>query len=176
MATAWRDGQSTLKRLEREWGRGQGQTERWSRPLGSFGRTLPGRENCVAWPPAESARQQSAAELARTLLKDGCCFVISFSLTKGCLMRSVSSLVVLVAMIVSPLVAVSACSKDDGSANRSTSPGPAERAGAKVDETAHDAKEGVKEGAARTGEAARGAASAAGSAVERAGEKIQGKP
>ncbi|RYE86096.1 MAG: hypothetical protein EOO75_16150 [Myxococcales bacterium] len=87
-------------------------------------------------------------------------------------MRTVSSIVALVVMAAAPLLTVAACSKDDG---RSTSPGPAENAGRKVDETAHDAKEGAKEGAQTVKEGAQGAATAAGSAVERAGEKMQGK-
>ena len=91
-------------------------------------------------------------------------------------MRTVSSIVALVVMAATPLLTVAACSKDDGSANRSTTPGPAENAGRKVDETAHDAKEGVKEGAQTVKEGAQGAATAAGSAVERAGQKMQGQP
>ena len=90
-------------------------------------------------------------------------------------MRSLSSMMAVLAMIVTPLLVVSACHKDDGSSNTSTSPGPAQRAGEHVDNAAHDAKEGVKEGARDTRDAAQSAATAAGSAVERAGQKMQGQ-
>lgn len=90
-------------------------------------------------------------------------------------MRTPLRFLALAVLAVGPLMIVPACSKDDGSSNRSTTPGPAEKAGAKVDEAGREVKEGVKEGAEKTKDAAKGAASAVGSAVERTGEKIQGK-
>ncbi|HEU4536107.1 MAG TPA: hypothetical protein VFS00_18410 [Polyangiaceae bacterium] len=101
-------------------------------------------------------------------------------------MRNLSSFVCTLALAVGPLLFTQACRRDDGATSNETTAGPAEKAGQKVDEAAHDTKEGVKdaahatkegtkEAAQETGEAARGAASAVGSATERAGQKMQGK-
>ena len=101
-----------------------------------------------------------------------------------------------IAFVVAPLVglalsSVPACHKDDGTSpnpNAPTGPsaGPAEKTGEKIDEGAHEAKEDVKEGAEKTKDAvetgaektkegAKSAASAAGSAVEKTGEKMKPK-
>lgn len=100
--------------------------------------------------------------------------------------HSTSSLCAL-ALALTPAFFAQAChSRDDGSAPRETTPGPAERAGQQLDEAAHetkegtkdaahDVKEGAKDAARETRDAARSAASAVGSATERAGQKIQGK-
>jgi hypothetical protein len=102
-------------------------------------------------------------------------------------MRNLISSLCALALALSPALFTQGChSRDDGSAPRETTPGPAERAGQQVDEAAHETKEGtkdaahdVKEGAKEAGretrDAARSAASAVGSATERAGQKIQGK-
>lgn len=102
-------------------------------------------------------------------------------------MRNQSSFVCALILALCPVVFVQAChSRDDGAAPRETTPGPAERAGQKVDEAAHDATETADEAAAKTKESAedaarwtrdkaRSAASAVGSTTERAGEKMQGK-
>jgi hypothetical protein len=80
-------------------------------------------------------------------------------------MRNTISSLCAVALALSPALFAQGChSRDDGSAPRETTPGPAERAGQQVDEAAHE-----------TRDAARSAASAVGSATERAGQKIQGK-
>lgn len=75
-----------------------------------------------------------------------------------------TSLIALFALAVAPMVVALACSHNDGSADPATNPGPAQRAGAHVDEAGHDVKEGAKS-----------AASAVGSVTEKAGEKMQGK-
>lgn len=88
--------------------------------------------------------------------------------------RSKLSLAAVVFLAAAPLITV-ACSKDDGTTKTDTTPGPAERAGAKVDEAAHDTKEGAKEVGRDVKEGAKGAASAVGSVMEKGGEKMQGK-
>jgi hypothetical protein len=107
-------------------------------------------------------------------------------LVAPCIMRNLSSFVCTLALAVGPLLFTQACRHDDGSSSNETTPGPAEKAGQKVDEAAHDTKEGAKDAAQatkegakdaahETSEAARGAASAVGSTTERAGQKMQGK-
>ncbi|MCU0687223.1 MAG: hypothetical protein MUF34_34095 [Polyangiaceae bacterium] len=101
-------------------------------------------------------------------------------------MRNLTSFVCTLSLAIGPMLFSQGCRHDDGSSSSETTPGPAEKAGQKVDEAAHDTKEGAKdaaqatkegakEAAHETGEAARGAASAVGSATERAGQKMQGK-
>ncbi len=82
-------------------------------------------------------------------------------------MRSSSSLAVSLVLMVVPLLAASAC--DDRSARPGA--GPAERAGAQIDKAVATAKADLKESARD----ARSATATAGSAVERAGQKMQGK-
>ena len=118
-------------------------------------------------------------------------------------MRLPKILLALVPLAGLALASTPACHHDDGTSPNPNTPanpnaGPAEKTGEKVDEAAHDTKEGVKEGAEKTGEAvekgaektkegvekgaektkegAKSAASAAGSAVEKTGEKMKPKP